>query len=821
MVTGEGYARIPANPRAFHDLSPRKGTSMFTATKLRSPAQGEAYFIHEDYYNTDADPRGQWIAGDMGLDGHEVNREMFHRVLNGFHPVTGSPLASDTEDRIPAWDGVQAVPKSASALWALADIDEAARIEQDVLDSAKIAMQFLSEHAGEARRGHNGIDHEPVRLNSALFLHSTSRNLDPHLHVHSVIANLAQRSDGSWGAIDSRPIYRWAKATGTVFQTELAYRLAQRGYVIAAGDHGAFRVIGVPEELTKAWSSRHEDIDMVVDAAGLSSAASRDIAQKQTRMAKRHVGRNTLRARWHEEGRARGWDRVQLPMRDAASEPVQLDRSRLFETLTEHNSTFDERQLYIAVCQQSYGTRDFADVQGVVGRLLQDPEIIRTIGTSGPRFTTQAMIDLEHDTTARLSQLAQRHTPPMRVDLDDAGLSKDQAQAVHHLLSQPGHLHILTGPAGSGKSHTLAAARGGWEQRGYRVVGAAVAAKAAQVLSEEAHIPSHTIAHLLRHGISQGKPTVLVVDEASMIDTRDFAALVELVHTRDAHLVLVGDPEQLPAIGPGGMFRASLDVVEPARLTTMRRQEDVGARKATRAFAVGDARTAMAWFTAAGAVHTASAAELLPAMVDDWLSDYGVGTQLMVASSRRQAYHLNRLARQGLQLHGLLLPDQYQVSTAFGDRAVSIGDRLLLRQNEYRHYDVRNGDRGTVTDLHVDTQGDLVVRFRLDDGRLLWINPSEYPHFDWAYATTLHQAQGQTVDRAYWLVSLTDQDTHAYVATSRARSRTDLYIAADEWAALDRMADQEYTLQRVAQHLARPGQKHLAIEDRTLIRQER
>jgi ATP-dependent exoDNAse (exonuclease V) alpha subunit len=567
----------------------------------------------------------------------------------------------------------------------------------------------------------------------------------------------------------------------------------------------------------RAWSSRTHDIDTAVTDQGVISPGVRDVLQKQTRQAKSHVDRETLRAQWQAQALELGWQPEPRHTRPVTipTIPPPIDRDALYAALTEHNATFDLRDLYIALGTQSYGHRDLAGIQQAVDAALTDPEVVRIPGIAPDHFTTQSMLELERATLDRVAALAARPThptPPMR---EDIALSTEQADAVRKLLNQPGHLHILTGPAGSGKSHTLDAARASWQTAGYHVVGAAVAAKAAAVLEEAAHMPSHTVAHLLHQGLPAHTPTVLVVDEASMLDTREVAALVDLVESRDAQLVLVGDPDQLPAIGPGGMFRATLQLVEPARLTTMQRQADIGARQATRSFAQRDAAAALAWFEAAGLVHVAPAADLMPALVEAWLADQGYGSQLMVASTRQQVFHLNRLARQGLQQLGQLAPDQYVIPTAFGDRAISIGDRLVLRQNEYRAYDVRNGDRATISDLRITRDGHPALTLTLDNGRTLIVDPARYPHWDWAYATTIHQAQGQTVDRVHWLVSLTDEATHAYVATSRARTRTDLYINDAEWTALDRLATQDQTLQRVAHRLARPGQKHLALDELT------
>lgn len=793
---------------------------MTTIYKLTSAAQAENYFTgHEDYYTNRIDPPGQWSSPNLGLNGL-VTREQLRDGLSGIHPVTSERLSPEKSDRVPGWDMVFAAPKSVSALFAMAPAAESAAIEQAVMDSTQVALRFLSEHGGQTRRGHSGKEKEAVPLNAALFPHASSRNMDPHLHVHAVILNLAHRADGTWGSIDSPALYQWAKASGVIFQAELSRRLAVRGYVIEPSDHETFQIPSVPLSVRESWSSRANEIDHLIDAVGIVGAGARDIAQKQTRPNKRHLPRKTLHTQWQGQAQALAWFPDFSTLKShMPSMPQPIDRPTLFKTLTEHNSTFDLRDLYIAVGSASYGTRDRAEIHNFVTDIQEAPGILRIPSLlSTPRFTTQAMIDMEKQTIARLKTLTQ--TPvssplPIKTPCEDPELSPEQKVAVQHLTTQPCRLHSLIGPAGSGKSHTLDAARKAWEAAGYQVLGSAIAAKAAAVLQQESGIPSQTLAHLLTHNaVPTRTPSIIVLDEASMIDTRDFAKIVNLMESHPrSQLVLVGDADQLPAIGPGGMFRGALNVLEPARLTTMRRQQDPKARQAARDFVSHDAGTALAYFEAAGQLHIDAGSQLMPNLIADWMVNRNSGSQIIVASTRSQVFHLNRQARIALQQQGLLPPDQYRIPTAFGERALSMGDQIILRKNDYRTLDVRNGDRGMITNLKMTASGTLQMTVTLPNGRPVSFDPLQYPHWDWAYATTLHQSQGQTCDRVYWLVGASDHAEHAYVASSRARVQTDLYVDQSQWAGLDRTATATQNLLRVADKLKRSGDKTLAIDE--------
>lgn len=793
---------------------------MTTIYKLTSAAQAENYFTgHEDYYTNRIAPPGQWSAPNLGLNGL-VTREQLRDGLSGIHPVTGERLSPEKSDRVPGWDMVFAAPKSVSALFAIAPAAESAAIEQDVMDSTQVALRFLSEHGGQTRRGHNGKEKETVPLNAALFPHASSRNMDPHLHVHAVILNLAQRADGTWGSIDSPAMYQWAKASGVIFQAELSRRLAVRGYVIEPSDHDTFQIPSVPLSVRESWSSRANEIDHMIDEVGIVGPGARDVAQKRTRAPKRHQTRNSLHTQWQGQAQALEWFPDFSALKShAPTSPQPTDRPTLFEKLTEHSSTFDLRELYIAVGSGSYGTRDLPSIDNFVSDIQEDPGILRIPSLlPTPRFTTQAMIDMEKQTIDRLKDLKQQHVlspSPIKALPEDPHLSEEQRAAVRLLTTQSGRLHALTGPAGTGKSRALDGARKIWEASGYHVIGAAIAAKAAGVLQEEAQIRSQTLAHLLTQGgVPHNQPSVLVVDESSMVDTRDFSRLVTLMEAHPhSQLVLVGDADQLPSIGPGGMFRAALGIVEPAQLKTMRRQVDPQARRAARDFVSHDAATALAFFQSAGQLHIDAGSQLMPALIADWMANKTLGSQIIVASTRSQVFHLNRHARIALQQANLLPPDQYRIPTAFGERALSIGDQVILRKNDYRHLAVRNGDRGIVTNLQMTPSGALKMTITRSDGRPVTFDPLQYPHWDWAYATTLHQSQGQTCDRVYWLVSNADTAAHAYVAASRARIQTDVYIDRTQWEGLDRTATATQSLLRVAEKLDRSGDKTLAMDE--------
>lgn len=210
---------------------------------------------------------------------------------------------------------------------------------------------------------------------------------------------------------------------------------------------------------------------------------------------------------------------------------------------------------------------------------------------------------------------------------------------------------MLIGPAGTGKTFCLDVARDAWQASGHRVVGVALAARAAAQLGLGAGIPSHTADRLLV-ALASGKQrlddrTVLVVDEAGMLGTRRLAVLIAEAHAARAKVVLVGDPKQLPEIDAGGLFAGLATRLGYVELKRNRRQRDIQERAAVHELRHGQVDRAMARLDRNGNVSTADNADLLrDAMVGDWYAARSADEDVtLVAGHRAAVADLNERAR--------------------------------------------------------------------------------------------------------------------------------------------------------------------------------
>ena len=168
------------------------------------------------------------------------------------------------------------------------------------------------------------------------------------------------------------------------------------------------------------------------------------------------------------------------------------------------------------------------------------------------------------------------------------GVEGEQQVAVDRLCRQGNAIEVLVGRAGTGKTTTVAAVADSYRTAGWDVIGVAPSARAARELTHGAGIPAHTIPRFLRHVDRHplDAQTVVVMDEAGMAALSDLVTVLEAAATARAKVILVGDPRQLPEIGPGGGLAAAIGLLGPqvCELTVNRRQqENVGDRRPRRA----------------------------------------------------------------------------------------------------------------------------------------------------------------------------------------------------------------------------------------------
>ncbi|MHB8465520.1 MAG: MobF family relaxase, partial [Acidimicrobiales bacterium] len=736
-------------------------------------------------------------------------------------------------------------PKGVSLLAAL---DPTVRpvIETAHLESASVALSYLEEHLW-ARRGRDGHRREAVDgLVAAAFTHRTSRAGDPQLHTHVLAANLVRGDDGMWSAPDARPLYRHLATAGHLYHAELRATLTEQ---LGVGWGPVRKGMAEPAGFTAAqlaeFSRRRIAIEAVINDTAYTSGRAREIAALDTRTPKPLTTGEELLADW----RARaanvgitqdtlrnmiGHDRTRsLPDTDALA-AVLLGPAGL----TAHHTATDRRFVLRAIAEHAQGGAHRAELDTLADCIMADPravilnrpDVARPTGDDEHRLTTTELVRLEarlvaEAETRRVARTAIVDRRTLEHTLaEHPGLSAEQLTMVRRLTTSGAGVDVVVGGAGSGKTTGLAAARDAWDADGIATVGVALAARAANQLQADAGIRSTTIARFLNDRAQGGDQSrmpagsVLVVDEAAMVDTRTIACLATIAADDNLKLVLVGDHRQLPEIGAGGIFAALTQRLDPVVLVENRRQTQAWERQALRELRAGDINAAVAAWADHNRIHLHPDPDTaLRAVVDDWAVARANGQQaVMYAQTRQQVQLLNGLARERQQLAGRLIgPD-----ITFGDRSFAIGDDVVALRNHYT-LGLTNGAVGRVVSVD-QTAGErgLAIRFDHRDGERDVRVPAWYAEagrLDHAYALTFHKAQGASVDRAFVYGTDALYREAAYTALSRARGRVDLHLPESEIADLNMS---EPGLHQVAVNLHTSRAHTLALDQSTAATSE-
>jgi Ti-type conjugative transfer relaxase TraA len=469
-----------------------------------------------------------------------------------------------------------------------------------------------------------------------------------------------------------------------------------------------------------------------------------------------------------------------------ANEAAARDPAQVLATLTRHTATFAERDLDRHLAKHIPAVSERVAVKAQV---LERQELVplhdRETGEAAGRFTTRAVRAQEQAALREGEKLARQHRPRIseaaaRLALMGRTLRPDQQAAFDHAIVGTG-LALIEGRAGTGKSFTLAAIRDAHDGR--RVIGLAPTNAVAQDLARDGFTEAGTV-HAALFALKTGRAawdrkTVVIVDEAAMLDARITGELLAEARKSGAKLILAGDDRQLASIERGGLFTELTQRHGAAEITAVTRQRVDWQRQAAHDLAEGRFAQAVAAFDQAGAITwTNDQADARQALVAAWSRDTAAAPdakRFVFAYTNRDVDALNAELRQVRRDRGALSGPDVPFETKHGVADFAIGDRMQFTDTDKR-LRIYNGNVGTITGLDARTSQ---LTATLDGGRVVSWSADDFQGFRHGYAGTIYKGQGKTLDHTYLYHTHHWRAAASYVALTRQRDSAQVFVARE------------------------------------------
>jgi conjugative relaxase-like TrwC/TraI family protein len=817
----------------------------------------------DDYYMGSGEAPGVWqgdLADELGLAG-VVEGDQLRALLLGRDPTTDTELLPARRPRtVTAFDVTFSAPKSVSLVWAFGSPEVASVASIAHVEAVAVALEFLERRAGATRQV---VDGERQRISTGLaaatFVHRTSREGDPQLHSHCVVANLGRRPDGTFAALDATPLYEWGRAAGSVYQEELRRRLTERlGVEWGPDRNGCREMEGFSPGWLRTFSKRTVAIEEYLAGAGPEDPDPKrrmwadEAASLATRPRKDgSLTPEVLRERWQTEADAVGMPtghalEAQVCGRTLAELRPRLEWDDVVDALIEpeeglcaRRARFNEAHVVERVAALGAGRLPVEAVEDLAGAFLESDHAVRLVDHSGrtsPQYSTVDHLLLEGQVLDLLDGLSV--TPVDAIDptlveqaiiAEAPGLGDDQADAVRALCDAGPAIRTVIAPAGFGKTTTVHAAAVAASAAGHSVIGLAATNQAAGEL-RQAGIEAMTIARFALDGSRLPMGSMVVLDELSQVATSDAEIVLSAVAaTPGASLWCLGDPHQAQSVRAGGLGAELARLGETGQipapeLTRNRRQLEPAERQALARYRSGLVATSQAirkrhgWEHDLGSPHATREA-LADAVVAD-IAAHGPAGVVALAVSHADCEDLADRIRHRLGAAGVVSgPELAGPGWGDGERRYAAGDRLLVHGTLWTDGQrLHNGSVVTITTFAAD--GLQAVNH---DGRSITLprafveghRPDGSPNCSHAWVRTVDGIQGGTWTQVHLLGTAALERFTGYTGQSRSRYATHTWNVTrlpdiDHGGVL---ADQHTPEQEVLDALRRRPDTGFAIHD--------
>lgn len=617
--------------------------------------------------------QGEWIgqaAARLGLEG-EVTERAFERLRRNQHPSTGQQLTPHPcKERVTFFDIQLSAPKDVSVLAALGGDD---RIAAAFRESVRTAFAEMERFAAVRERRGRAHESEAFRLTGnvagAIFFHDTSRDLDPQLHAHVVLANATWDAErGGWYALQPAEMLRASVYARQVLYREIAGRMRELGYEPYGLDTKGFAVRGA-EHLRERFSKRTRQIQALADEFAQAKGrrpTKREVevivresrSAKLARVSTPEVRRRQV-AQLAAEERESLANLVRAAQAEGRREQASLGEARLvldaaLRHVYERRSVAREGEILSAALELH---PDFLHWRELREALHHHPQVLRRNGEATLR-------PIYHEEMATIRRVASGRNTRFR--LGKAGalpetLTSGQREAARSILASRDFAAVLVGDAGTGKTTVLRAIeKAHAADAGPAFLALAPTTRARDALAEAGFLGADTVQRFLASPAVQAQAAgrVILVDEAGLLSTQQLAGLTRIAESQGARLLLVGDTKQHYSVERGDALRnvARHSGTPVVRLSEVLRQRSDADRRFSRMLASGDAAEAFRYAMFRRMVQEAgSDAELFARAAEHYAENLARGIEtLVVIPFWEEIDRFNAEARAALRRRGRL-----------------------------------------------------------------------------------------------------------------------------------------------------------------------
>ena len=616
------------------------------------------------------------------------------------------------------YDCPVSLDSSTSVFWALSPKHRRG-IEKAHYKGLKALVSFLEKHAVFARTGAQGKGLVRGKLCVSCFTHTTNRNGEPQLHTHLLImAPVFCPSDGKWRKIEGRELFRGVGAAGRIYQAVVARELSRQAVPLERTEHG-YRVAHIPTRVVESITgSRRREIEAHLAKHGQSGAKAARVAAIKTRPKKVEVSREELFAKAEVKARALGFD-VEQALSDFRQAAPSHQVARELAAAAK-----------VAVSKSEHARNErtpFKSVRREAGRL----ECF--IGPPATGKTAEVARRIRHWSK-------NRHV---------VGLSTTPLGA-KHLAQESGQDALTVG------SFLYRSGAGVFGSDGKLHKPSALSHHARMLVRAARKRPTWKFGK-----VKLTDKSVVVVDGAHRLSSRDLERLLVTAERASARVVLVGNS------GPRACAFSRL-AERPSRSlagTQVRRERQAALRQAATS-----ARQARGAAPSPDTHRAPARVASIDSLLSRARSNPDLHGHVVLASSRKEAFDLNRRAQQERGRRSVFRVARHKRGRLFE------GDRVFFHRNN-PVLGVRNGDLGTIKRIACLPFGlgatlivslDRVERmgvFRRH--KRVRVNLSDYPHLSLGYALAPSLYEGGRLTGA-----LEPSATHKKRAPKQSKAKT-------------------------------------------------